>query len=132
MKIRISLALFPALAGCADMGVSVRSAGTAAAVVADAAGAPPPAALADQTKLDEQIAIGAEAMYRGARMLVEPLVDAGVIRGRTAGRFRTLNREAFDAIRAVRTAYDAGNARSYAAAAERASGAIAKLLALAA
>lgn len=132
MKIMVPLMLIPALAACADIGVNVRPVGAAGAVVADAAGVPPPAVLADRTRLDEQVAIGAEAMYRGASLLVEPLVDAGLIRGQQAERFRTLNREAFDAVRAVRTAYDAGNARSYAAAAERASGAIAKLLALAA
>jgi len=90
-----------------------------------------PSAVADQTKLDEQIAIGAEALYRGARLLVEPLVDTGLIRGQAAERFRVLNREAFDAVKAVRTAYDTGDSKSYAAAAERAGGAIAKLVALA-
>ncbi len=127
----IIIPLFLALAACGNLAGSVNSAATVAASAADAAGLPSPSSLTDQTKLDEQVAIGAEAMYKGARLLVEPLVDVGIIRGQTAERFRVLNREAFDAVRAVRAAYDTGNARSYAAAAERASGAISKLLALA-
>ncbi len=92
---------------------------------------PSPAAIADTTTLDEQAANGVELAYKGARTLIEPLVDIGVIRGATAERFRILNRKAFDAVKAVRLAYETGNAKSYAAAAALASTAIADLLSLA-
>lgn len=90
-----------------------------------------PADVANQIKLDEQGALGAELAYKAARIAVELAVDSGVLKGERADRFATLDRRAFAAVKAVRVAYAAGNASNYKATAEIARGAIADLLALA-
>lgn len=91
-----------------------------------------PAEAADSTVLDEQAATAVELAYKAARLAVETGVDAGIIRGAHAARFAQLDRQAFAAIQAVRTAYRAGNAANYATAKADALAAVAQLLSIAA
>ena len=91
---------------------------------------PPPAAVADQTVLDEQGALAAELAYKAARVAIETGVDAGFIRGTAAARIAVLDAKAYAALRIVRRAYEAGNAASYTAALTTARVAVAELLTL--
>lgn len=96
-----------------------------------AAGIPPsPVAAADQTTLDERGAIAVEIAYQAASRAVEALTDAGLIKGPTATRVAEVDRKAFAAVQAARTAYDASNAASYAEALREARSEIAALLRL--
>jgi hypothetical protein len=96
-----------------------------------AAGIPPsPAAAADQTTLDERGAIAVEIAYQAAARAVEALTDAGLIEGAAATRVAEVDRKAFAAVQAARTAYDAGNSASYAEALAKARSEIAALLRL--
>lgn len=88
-----------------------------------------PSAAANQTVLDEQTALAVELSYQAAGLAVETAVDAGAITGETATKVAALDRKAYAAVRAVRSAYDAGNAESYAQAADIARSRIAAILA---
>lgn len=89
-----------------------------------------PGELADATLLDEQAALSVELAYQAAGTAVRTAVDAGVLHGEAADKVAALDRQAYRAVRAVRDAYDAGNADSYAQAAIIARRHIAALLAL--
>ena len=91
---------------------------------------PAPGAVADKTILDEQGALAAELAYKAVRIALETGVDVGVIRGATAARIAALDAKAYAALKVVRSAYEAGNADSYAAALITARAAIADLLTL--
>ena len=97
--------------------------------LASCATIPAPGQVADQTTLDERAALGVELTYRGARMLAEAGVDAGLIRGERATQIAALDQRAYAAVSAVRSAYEAGNAVSYASAAIAAEEAVAAFLA---
>jgi len=92
---------------------------------------PTPAQAADRTILDEQGALTVELAYSAVRLAVETGVDVGIIRGANATRFAELDRRAYAAVLAVRAAYRAGNADSYAAAQTLALDAVAQLFAVA-
>jgi len=68
---------------------------------------------AEQTVLDEKAAIAVEAAWATAGTLIETGVDAGLIKGETARRVNDLDAKAERAVKAARSAYDAGNADDY-------------------
>lgn len=80
-----------------------------------------PAAVADQTVLDEKGAIAAETAYtiaaRGAALAIRTgaVSDPAIIQ-----RIGQLDRQAYSAVQATRAAYEAGNAASYKAAFDQA------------
>lgn len=105
-----------ALVGCTTIG-------------APAVGLPSaPVELADQTVLDEQAALSVELAYQAAGIAIRAATAAGVVRGETATRIAELDQRAYRAVLAVRAAYDAGNAQSYAVAAAVAQAEIVALL----
>jgi len=116
---RLSLFLIPALAAMA-----------ACSVPTGGINVPPPSSIADATVLDEKLALGAEATYAAARTAMEFQVDRGQITGAAATRASALNRKAYAATLAVRSAYDAGNADGYVEAAATATLATSQLLAV--
>lgn len=117
----IAAAFALAASGC---GLSARDAAGAGATVADTAGATAPGTIADRTVLDEQLITGAELAYKAARLAVETLTDAGLIKGQTAARVAALDEQAFAALGVARAAYRAGNAESYRAAVTQAEQAV--------
>jgi len=86
-----------------------------------------PSNVANQTVLDEQVGIGTEAAYTAASTLGLALAKAKVI---DAAKFKALDNQAFSALVAVRTAYQAGNSTEYLSAAERVYSAVAQIKAL--
>lgn len=114
-KLFAALALavaLPALAGCSTFGNLPTS----------------PSAAADQTLLDERGAIAVESAYQAAGLALESAVDAGVLTGTNAANAAALERRAYNAVLAVRAAYDAGNAADYQAALTTAREAVAAAL----
>jgi hypothetical protein len=89
-----------------------------------------PAAAADQTVLDEQVAISVELAYQAAVLTVSTATKAGLVKGDAAVKLLDADRVAYQAVLAVRAAYDTGNARSYAEAALSAQSAIRGVIAL--
>ena len=89
-----------------------------------------PAAVANATVLDEQVASGVELAYKAARTLMELAVDTGRLKGARAAQVQAYNRKAYDAVKATRTAYRTGNAAGYFAAAKEARALVAQMLAL--
>lgn len=89
-----------------------------------------PSNAANATVLDEQLALGVEATYKAARTAMETAVDSGVLHGANATKARTLNTQAYDAVKATRAAYDAGQQDNYIAAAGKAAGIVSNLLAV--
>lgn len=89
---------------------------------------PAPAAVADQTRLDEQAALSIELAYQAAARLISVAVDAGLVRGDRATQIAAIDRRAYRAVLTARAAYDAGNAASYASALATARTEIAALL----
>lgn len=87
-----------------------------------------PAEVADKTILDEQGALSVELAYKAARTVVEVAVDAGLIKGELASTIARLDRDAYSAVLAVRSAYDAGNATSYSSAIDRARSIISSII----
>lgn len=81
-----------------------------------------PQAATNRTQLDENLLTGLELAYKAARIAVEIKVDSGQCTGTCATRFRDLNRRAFAALGAARTAYRAANAPGYLAALAEARG----------
>lgn len=90
-----------------------------------------PSVAADKATLDEQGVLAAELAYKAARFAIETGVDAGLIKGVSAGHLAKLDQRAFAALGVVRKAYAAGNAVSYASAIAAARAAISDLLTLA-
>jgi hypothetical protein len=91
---------------------------------------PAPSEIADKTILDEQGALGAELAYKAARTAAELAVDAGVLKGTRASQVAALDRKAYAALLAVRTAYRAGNATAYDTALTEARSAVSQILTL--
>lgn len=89
-----------------------------------------PAEIADTTTLDEQVALSVELAYQAAGLAVKTAADTGILRGDAAASVAALDRKAYAAVRAVRRAYDTGNAASYGHAAAIARSEIAALLRL--
>ena len=87
-----------------------------------------PNVVADKTLLDERGAIAVESAYKAAGLALETAVDAGALSGADAAKAAKLEQRAYDAVRAVRAAYDAGNASGYGAALVEARAAVAAAL----
>lgn len=113
-KIVFAAALALSLAGCATLGSPTNLL------------PPAPAEVADRTVVDEQGAIAVELAYKAFRTAVEAATDAGWIAGDKATQVAALDRRAYSATLAVRAAYSAGNATSYALAIEAANKALAE------
>ena len=90
-----------------------------------------PVVVADRTVLDEKALKALELLYKGARIIAEVGVDAGLIRGELASTFARLDDVAFKALGVARMAYRAGNAESYRQAISEGEEAIAALFTLA-
>lgn len=88
-----------------------------------------PGAVASQTVLDEQGALGVELAYKAFRTALELAVDAGALKGARATQAAALDQRAYAAVGAARAAYRAGNATSYTQAVSEARGAITAALA---
>lgn len=89
-----------------------------------------PVAVADQTKLDEQIGLSLTLAYTAAARAAALAIETGLVKDRAAiARIGDLNRRAYAAVTAVRAAYLAGNSASYLSAITQARGAIGDLLA---
>lgn len=115
-----------ALAACGPM--------TAIDALASASDPPPeqlqPGTYADKTTLDEQSGLAAELAYQAAALTVSTATKAGFIKGDTAKAIKAADARAFKALRMVRAAYDAGNARSYKDALTAARTAVGEILSL--
>jgi len=105
MKRLIIATLAHALAACGPFtatGDGIRTAGTIAAGVTDAAGVPAPATVADLTTADEQAMLRLERVYKAARSTVELAVDSGLVRGKLASTIAAGDRFAFQKLGALR------------------------------
>ncbi len=71
----------------------------------------------ERTRIDDRAAIIAEATWRASGAIVEAGLDVGLLSGGPAERVSRIDAEAELAIGLLRSAYDAGNADSYLAAA---------------
>ena len=103
------------------------------ATLATAVGPPDnllPGVAADKTVLDEQVAISVELAYQAAVLTVSTATKAGLVKGALAEKLLDADRAAYQAVLAVRAAYDTGNARSYSEAALSAQTAIRGVIAL--
>ena len=89
-----------------------------------------PAEIADATVADEKAALTVEIAYQAAALTVKAMAQNNIIMGTSAERIAALDRAAYDAVKAARAAYDAGNADSYQAAEAIARDHIAALLRL--
>jgi hypothetical protein len=89
-----------------------------------------PATVANQTVLDEKLAIGVELAYQAAGQAVLTLNQVRPFSPEMKERVKAADRTAYEAVVAVRAAYAAGNASSYSMAAAQAQSAVAKLLAI--
>lgn len=92
--------------------------------------APPPATVANQTKLDEQAAIGIELAYQAANLAIRTANRAGALSPSDKLKAADLDNQAYRAVLAVRAAYDAGNDTNYGAASAKAQEAVLALLKL--
>lgn len=79
-----------------------------------------PGQVANQTTLDEKTGIAIETAYTAAAQAATLAIRSGVVSRATAQRIAEIDRQAYTAVQATRTAYDAGNASSYAEASARA------------
>jgi len=75
-----------------------------------------PVEVSDQTVLDEQVMLAAEAAYAAAGLAVDSAIDAGLVHSERADRLAAADRAAYAALVKLRAAYRAGNAPSYQAA----------------
>lgn len=87
-----------------------------AAPLASCANLTSPVASANQTKLDEQAAIGVNLAYKAFRLAAETGIEAGFIKGDVAAKVASADNRAFAAVQAVDAAYRAGNSTDYASA----------------
>ncbi len=87
-----------------------------------------PSAIANTTTLDESAALGVELAYQAAGTAVLTANRAGLIPASLQPRLAAADRRAYAAVQAVRVAYDAGNAASYATALSTARCAVTDLL----
>lgn len=104
---------------------------TPTALTADLERIPPsPSAAADATAIDEQAGIAVEIAYQASAQAVLLASRSGLLNGERATRAAALDRQAYAAVEAVRTAYDAGNATTYREAGRRAVALLRQLTAL--
>jgi len=85
---------------------------------------PAPVVAADQTKLDEQAGLAITSAYRAAVAAARLANQIRPFSVATKAKAADLDAKAFAAVAAVRTAYEAGNATSYAEAVTKARGLI--------
>lgn len=89
-----------------------------------------PYEFADGTVLDEQAALGVELAYQASALTLKAALRSGVIKGDKLALAAKADNSAYAAVKAVRSAYAAGNARSYTAALIEARRAVTQTLAL--
>lgn len=75
-----------------------------------------PSAIADTTKVDEQVVVTAHLGYKAWRLAVETGVNSGLIKGQLAAHVADLDNQLYTALQAVDAAYATGNASNVAAA----------------
>lgn len=92
--------------------------------------APPPAAIADSTTLDERGGLAIEVAWRAAGAALEAAVDSGHLTGAAAAKADRLDARAAHFVGLARAAYDAGNSADYWSAVQQAKPLIADLRAL--
>jgi hypothetical protein len=90
---------------------------------------PTPAAFAQRSAADEQIAVGIELGYKAFRTALELGVDTGVIKGARATTAAAADRRAYAAVLTARQAYQTANAADFIAAARKANETIALAIA---
>lgn len=104
---------------------------TACGPLAMMAGIPAaPAAVANRSTLDEQAALSVELAYQASVTAIRFANRTGALSAENKQRAADLDNQAYRAVLAVRSAYDAGNATSYGAASAKAQAAVRDLLAL--
>lgn len=74
---------------------------------------PTPSTVTEQTKLDEQAAITVNLAYKAWLITVETGINAGLIKGTLATRVAVVDNQLYTALKAVDSAYAAGNASNY-------------------
>jgi hypothetical protein len=89
-----------------------------------------PSVGANKTVLDEQAALSVELAYQASALTLRTGLRAGLIKGPDAVRAAKADQTAYSAVKAMRAAYDAGNARSYVSAVLSAREAITRSLTL--
>ena len=72
-----------------------------------------PVAMADTTKLDEQLMLGAESLYASANQLAFIAVDVGRLTPEQQIKLKGFDNAAYNALLAARSAYKAGNSSDY-------------------
>jgi hypothetical protein len=92
--------------------------------------APPPAVLADRTRLDEQAGLAITTGYRAAVAAARLANQVRPFDAATRTKAADLEARAFAAVAAVRAAYEAGNARDHAEAVAKARALIERITAL--
>ena len=90
----------------------------------------PPATYANATVLDDKIALAIELGYQATAQAILLANDLRPFSPELRDRVKAADRKAYEAVLAVRAAYRAGNANSYAMAAAEAQAAVAALLQL--
>lgn len=105
----IALAACPLAAGCVGAAIE-------------------PVPVADATRLDEQAALSVELAYQAAALAVLTADRAHLIPDRMRQDIRRVDAAAFEGVKAVRRAYDAGNAAAYSDAQRTARAAIKRLM----
>ncbi len=89
-----------------------------------------PVTYADQTKIDEQVGLTVTLAYTAAARAAALAISTGLVKDRaTIARIGHLDQRAYNAVLAVRAAYEAGNSANYLSALTQAQAAIADLLA---
>ena len=88
-----------------------------------------PAAVAQRTAADEQVAVGIELGYKAFRTAVELGVDTGVIKGTLAAKAAAADQRAYAAVQTARAAYKTANTGDFIAAAREANATIAAAIA---
>lgn len=91
---------------------------------------PSPGHVADQTIIDEQVALGVETLYQGWEIMVRTGIDLGLVRGSLAAELQAYDRDIFRYVQLARQAYDTGNTASYAEATAAAAALVAEASAL--
>jgi len=123
MRFAFTLAAALAISACATIPPGTMDADTVA-TVADSVNAPPPVVLADRTTIDESAGIAFETAVAAAADLATLAVQTGVVPTDKLPALKARVAQARVAVRAVRAAYDTGNAASYRAAVSQATCAV--------
>lgn len=77
------------------------------------AGPAAPSEVANSTKLDEQLMLGAESLYTGANQLAGLALDVASLDAAQRSRLKKADNDAFAALLVARSAYKAGNSSGY-------------------